>query len=98
MFHLDINTETHEAELSEKDFIKYGLVSSCLTSPIFRLIHARSREAEEAIEKAKTLQLMNEPNTQEVKSVHSDLCRYLAETDPFWPRWIFFAEQNGVEL
>ena len=98
LFHLDLNTETREAELSEVEFMKYGLVNSWLTSPIFKLKHARSHEAEEAIEKAKKLQLDDKPCTDSVRSTHSDLCKYLAETDLFWPRWIFFAEQHGVEI
>jgi hypothetical protein len=26
------------------------------------------------------------------------LARYLSEDDRFWPRWIYFAEQHGVDL
>jgi hypothetical protein len=26
------------------------------------------------------------------------LARYLSEDDRFWPRWVYFAEQHGVDL
>lgn len=98
LFHLRMNLKTHEAELSAMEFINYGPVNSWLTSPIFNLKQARSQEAEEAIEKAKKLQLIDKPRADDVESLHSDLRKCLAESDPFWPRWIAFAERNGVEI
>lgn len=79
-------------------FVKYGDVSGWLTSPVFGLQHARSREAELAIEAAKSLQLQAAPSPDEVASVSARLKLYLAEDDRFWPRWLYFAEQNGVRL
>ena len=43
--------------LERMDFHKYGDISGWLTSPIFGLSHARSRDAEIAIERAKALQI-----------------------------------------
>lgn len=87
-----------EVRLEETDFVKYGDVSGWLTSPVFGLRHARSREAEQAIEAAKKLQLDDEPSEASVRDVSDRLLRSLASDDKFWPRWLYFAEQHGVEL
>lgn len=84
--------------LEETPFVRYGDVSGWLTSPLFGLRHARSREAEQAIEAAKALQLENAPTAESVRDVSAKLAQHLASDDKFWPRWLFFAEQNGVEL
>jgi hypothetical protein len=67
-------------------------------SDIFELRHARSLEAEQAIEDAKKLQLQKQATEEEVREVSERLVKYLAAHDRFWPRWTFFAEQHGVEL
>lgn len=84
--------------LEETPFVKYGDVSGWLTSPLFGLRHARSREADLAIEDAKKLQLEGEPSTENVAAVTERLKRALAGDDKFWPRWLYFAEQHGVRL
>lgn len=84
--------------LEEMPFIKYGDVSGWLTSPVFGLRHARSREAEQAIEAAKSLQLIENPTVEQIRDVSARLKQHLAGDDKFWPRWLFFAEQYGVEL
>lgn len=96
LFQIRLNMDDADAVLSEERFIKYGQVNSWLTSPIFNLGQARSKEAEEAIKKAKILQLLDEPNCEDVKKIHSELVRNLSQTDSFWPRWLYFAEQHGV--
>ncbi|PLX38715.1 MAG: hypothetical protein C0606_06440 [Hyphomicrobiales bacterium] len=85
-------------KLEEFPFVKYGDVSGWLTSPIFGLRHARSREAELAIESAKSLQLQAQPATEEVSAVSDRLRKHLAADDKFWPRWLYFAEQHGVTI
>jgi hypothetical protein len=94
---LDI-TNKGKVSLKEIEYAKFGDVSSWLTSPVFELRHARNSEAESAIEDAKRLQSCSSVNTDEVRAVSSRLIRYLASDDKFWPRWIYFAEQHGVEL
>ena len=59
--------------LEETPFVKYGDATGWLTSPLFGLRQARSREAELAIEEAKRLQLAEEPNTSEVAAVSERL-------------------------
>jgi hypothetical protein len=97
LVHLDL-AGSGEVSLSEIDFIKFGDVSSWLTSPVFELRHARSKEAETAIEEAKALQLQVNPSIEKVREVSSRLVKYLAQDDKFWPRWMYFAEKFGVQL
>ena len=97
LVHLDI-LESGEVVMEEIPFTKYGDASSWLTSPIFQLKHARSREAEKAIEEAKQLQLKERTAKADVARVSELLTRHLPPNDKFWPRWIAFAEEYGVEL
>lgn len=87
-----------KVKLEETPFVKYGDASGWLTSPLFGLRHARSREAERAIDDAKVLQLSEDPTTHQVAEVSSRLKKYLSGDDKFWPRWLYFAEQHGVTL
>ena len=91
LYHLGL--ENGNVVMKRLEFYKYGDSSGWLTSPVFSLRHARSREAERAIEAAKGLQLLAEPDVAEVKRVTAMLCRCLSPDDPFWPRWVYFAEQ-----
>jgi hypothetical protein len=88
----------NEVQIEELPFIRQGVVDSWLMSDVFKLRHARSLEAEKAIEAAKVLQLSDNPNSEDVARVSNDLARYLSEDDRFWPRWVYFAEQHGVNL
>jgi hypothetical protein len=85
-------------KLEEIPFVKYGDISGWLTSPLFGLRHARSREAERAIEDAKTLQQQESPDGSAVAEVSERLRLHLADDDKFWPRWLFFADKHGVSL
>jgi predicted ATPase len=97
LVHLDLS-DAGEVSLREIEFVKFGDVSSWLTSPIFELKHARSKEAEDAIEEAKALQMQTNPSVEEVRKVSARLVKFLAQDDKFWPRWLFFAEKLGVFL
>jgi hypothetical protein len=88
----------NEVQIQELPFIRQGVVDSWLMSDVFKLRQARSLEAEKAIEAAKALQLSDNPNSEDVARVSEDLARYLSEDDEFWPRWVYFAEQHGVDL
>lgn len=97
LLHLDLKDDG-EVKLDEIDFVKFGDVSAWLTSPVFELRHARSNEAEAAIEEAKALQLKKNPAVEAIRDVSSRLVRYLSPEDKFWPRWMSFAERFGVQL
>lgn len=96
LYHLYGDGPTVRLEVTP--FVKYGDASGWLTSPLFGLRHARSREAELAIEDAKALQLLPEPSKEAVQAISDRLRKYLADDDKFWPRWLYFAELNGVMI
>lgn len=98
LFQIKLVAENANAELTEENYIKYGQVNTWLTSPIFNLNQARSTNAEQIITAAKNLQLEDDPSDAEVQAVHHQLVQCLSQNDPFWPRWIYFAEQHGVTL
>ncbi len=97
LFHLDI-TKSGKPTFNEMPFIRYGHVDSWLTSKIFDLREARSREAEDAIMAAIRLQKQAEPSVETIRQVSARLAEHLPPEDSFWPRWVFFAERYGVKL
>lgn len=97
LFHLDMD-QTGEVTLKPMEFVRFGDISSWLTSPVFELRHARSNEGEAAIEAAKAVQLRERPTKEEVSEITEKLKRFLAPDDRFWPRWIAYAERFGVEI
>ena len=98
LFHLDIKRDAKNISLSKLDFIKHGSINAWLTSQIFCLDQPRNLEAEKAINSAKELQLQNNPDIKQVEDAHKRLLNELSADDPFWPRWIYFAEKNGVQI
>lgn len=97
IFHMDLSREG-EVTFKELRFVRYGSIDAWLTSEVFDLRHARSLEAERAIERAKALQKQKDPKPEDVRAVSEELIRTLASEDEFWPRWLYFAEQHGVKL
>lgn len=97
LYHLDLSANG-DVRFSPMAFIRHGTIDAWLMSDVFALRQARSREGENAIEKAK--QLMANPNasSEEIKELHRLLASTVPETDEFWPRWGFFAKRKGVEL
>lgn len=101
LFRLDLvksDASGNEVELVQLPFIRQGRIDAWLTSDVFGLKQPRSLEGERAIQAAKELQLQEHPNPTDVQKVSDDLKKYLAEDDVFWPRWLYFAEKNGVIL
>lgn len=96
LYHLA--AEPNGVRLDEVDFVKYGDASAWLTSPLFGLRQARSREAEKAIDAAKSLQLAEDVPVSSVREINDQLKRTLGPEDLFWPRWVFFAESHGVAV
>ena len=93
LYHLFADADV--VRLEELPFVKYGDASGWLTSPLFGLQHARSREAERAIEVAKALQLAEETDAEAVVKLTEELRRVLSNEDSFWPRWLYFADTHG---
>ena len=84
--------------LDEVPFAKQGDATHWLTSSAFELRHARSREAEIAIETAKGLQMQVEVSPAEVQRVDQELRRVLGPDDQFWLRWLAFAQEAGIQV
>jgi hypothetical protein len=93
LFHLDLLED--KVEFKEIQFIKYGKIDNWLQSDVFGLKHARSQEADEAIEEAKKIQLDRNPKSEKVKIITEKLQKHLSEADEFWPRWLYFARKYG---
>jgi len=85
----------NEVVIEELRFVKRGTADAWLMSDVFGLAQPRSREAEQAIEDAKKLQLARVPSRTEITKVNARLVRLLAPDDEFWPRWRYFAKRRG---
>lgn len=96
IFHLAL--ADNNVELKPLEFVKYGDATGWLTSPLFGLEYARSRDAEKAISRAKELQIAEKPSAADVKAANVALRKALAPDDKFWPRWLYFAQKHGAEI
>jgi hypothetical protein len=94
----NLSLQDGNVALAEIPFIRQGTTNAWLTSEVFDMDGPRNDSADKAIARAKELQLMDDPPTEEVQSISAELSRLLAADDPFWPRWKYFAEQHGASL
>ena len=88
-----------EVMLNEFPWTKQGDTVGWLTSEIFGLKQARSKEAEITIEAAEAWMRgdsMNDfpENLRTQSQIQQELERLLPGHDPFWPRWVVTAEQR----
>jgi hypothetical protein len=97
LFWFDMNGKT--ASFSDYPWVPHGDVVGWLTSDIFGLSQARSREAEDAIEAAEAFMRDDReslPKGLKTKqAIHQALVRSLPGIDPFWPRWIVETRQDA---
>lgn len=88
LFHLALRDGA--VHVDDVPFARQGDASAWLLSETFGMKHARSIEAERALEAAKAVLRGETPaaplDTKE--RVHAELKRVLAGQDDFWPRWI----------
>lgn len=96
IYNLDL-TASHRVELREVPYEARGTIDSWLASPLFGLHHPGSPQREAAIEAAVALQQAKEVSRAEVAKVHKQLSDSLPASDPFWVRWVFFAERHGIK-
>ncbi|MGK7927490.1 MAG: AAA family ATPase [Spirulina sp.] len=99
LFEMLKETETHQVILTAIPWAKQGDAIGWLTSEIFGLKQARSREAEEAIEAAQAWmrgENMNEfpAHLKTQEDIHQQLLQLLPGHDPFFPRWLVKMEEN----
>lgn len=95
LFHLCVENR-RDVRFEEIKFIKYGTVDAWLTSDVFELKQARSREGESVLERARRLLAKSASDRNEILSVHRELVDVLPPEDKFWPRWLHFTEMKGV--
>ena len=85
--------------LDEVPWAKQGDVVGWLTSDLFGLKQARSKDAEAAIEAAETFMRGDVQSLPEKlktnEQINQELLRVLAGHDPFWPRWIVRVMEAG---
>ena len=94
LFLFELNEQ--EVNLAEVPWSKQGDTVGWLTSEVFGLKQARSKEAEVAIEAAEAYMRRDDlsqfpENLQHRDQIHQELQRTLPGHDPFWPRWIVTA-------
>lgn len=91
----DLDLERNNVVLRRRQFASHGEVSNWLTSEAFDLKCARSREAEQAIEKALAVLRESVPTRLAIDDADRELrAAALPDTDPFWVRWGHFMEQS----
>jgi hypothetical protein len=88
-----------EVTLNEVPWTKQGDTVGWLTSEIFGLKQARSKEAEIAIEAAEAWMRHDNMNAlpdylRTPEQIHQQLLQLLPGHDPFWPRWIIKMEAH----
>ena len=96
LFHLEIRDG--RVRLDVVPWAAQGDVLNWLVSDVFGLRQGRSVEAERAIDAAQAFMLgdaeHNPEHLRELDDVHRELERVLAGHDPFWPRWVVWAERQ----
>src|SRR5262249_3445230 len=92
LFLLELDDRTKNVALGMLTWAKQGDAVGWLTSPVFGLQQARSREAEEAVEAAKAFMRgdtkMLRSGLRSKAAIQKALEKSLPGLDPFWPRWI----------
>jgi hypothetical protein len=92
---LEIGTAGAEVVLRKRAFVRQGDVSNWLTSEAFDLKSARSKEAEEVLERASQALADEQLDKKTVKALDAELRRVLGDVDPFWMRWRLVGERRG---
>lgn len=93
-FDLDMDPESGLVALRRRPFVRHGDVSNWLTSEAFDLKDARSREAEEVIQRARALLRAKRPNLAKARTIDGELRKAgLPDIDPFWIRWSAFVDK-----
>jgi AAA domain, putative AbiEii toxin, Type IV TA system/AAA domain len=97
LYHLELSA-SGSVSLSDIPFIRQGTVDAWLTSDVFALREARSRDGEDAVAKAKRLMGNPDATLDQIREMHRVLIQTVPENDEFWPRWGYFASRKGVRL
>ena len=95
LFHISMDTEGRVA-FRQREYEKRGPIDSWLSSELFELQYPGSPERERVIQEAISLQMDDNPDEHAVLRATNQLRQHLAAEDPFWTRWIFFADSFGA--
>ncbi len=97
IFHLDF-TMSGNVQFNQMNFEVRGTVDSWLSSDFFGVQFPGNEKRSDVIQKAISLQQSDSVSKEEVEELSDQLKRLLSAEDPFWIRWIIYAEQFGVEI
>ncbi|MDE2786634.1 MAG: AAA family ATPase [Chloroflexota bacterium] len=95
LFHISIDPEG-QVVFRQREYERRGPIDSWLSSDLFEIQHPGSSERERVIREAIALQMKDDPDENAVLRATNQLRQHLAPEDPFWTRWIFFADSYGV--
>jgi AAA domain, putative AbiEii toxin, Type IV TA system/AAA domain len=100
LFHLELVKKGlfDEVQLEATLFQRQGTADDWSRSHIFDETPSRSVPASQAIEDAIALQESENPTKADVRRVTDLLLQTLSANDNFWPRWLSWAEQYGVQF
>ena len=96
LFQIDMSADG-KVFFNNLEFEKRGTIDSWLSSDIFEIQQPGSSTREYAIKEALRLQQMKNPTKTDIQAATIQLSEHLSVEDPFWVRWIFFAESFGVK-
>ena len=88
-------TRGGHAIITQRDFIRQGSANNWLASEAFDLKSTYSIEAEEILEQVSKILSQENVTIAQAIIIDKKLRTVLNETDPFWMRWRFVAEQKG---
>jgi hypothetical protein len=92
LFLFEIEAPPTQISLRKLEWARHGDVVGWLTSDVFGIEQARSKEAEIAIEAAEAFMRGDvkqlPPGLKSKAAIQKALEKTLAGLDPFWPRWI----------
>ena len=95
LFHIDMSVGG-KVTFERLEFEKRGSIDSWLSSDVFEIQQPGSTEREAAIQEAIRVQHLPNPTKSDVQTATNRLRNHLPAEDPFWVRWIFFAESFEV--
>jgi AAA domain, putative AbiEii toxin, Type IV TA system len=81
--------------LEQRPFVRRGDAANWLMSPAFDLASARSLEAEQALQQAAIAMSDEHFTVAQAQALRARLQQLLGDTDPFWMRFNFVAQQKG---
>ena len=97
LFVFEYTPGTKQVSVRPLDWAKQGDAVGWLTSPVFGLEQARSKEAENAIEAAEAFMRGDKERLPQGLKTRAAIQRALEDAlpglDPFWPRWIVGVKQ-----